>query len=222
MKEKLHWISGSPNSWRVLLLLEYKNIAFESLRIDPSVWKREESGFLALNRRGKVPVLEDGDLVLCESLAIMQYLDKKYPADKLFGSSAREIGLISQRISEVVHYIAEPMYLLSRHLMKGILHESLENNQNTADTIYSELSKVEQWLEEGNYFNGEKLAASDLYFYPIIAFLERISSIKEESKLINLKFLPLSEKLPKIKAWMQRIEEIPRFTKTIPPHWRGE
>ena len=42
--------------------------------------------FLALNPRGAVPVLVDGDLVLSQNQAILHYLDELYPNAKLFGS----------------------------------------------------------------------------------------------------------------------------------------
>ncbi|MCF6323627.1 MAG: glutathione S-transferase N-terminal domain-containing protein [Gammaproteobacteria bacterium] len=58
---KLHWISGSAYAWRVMLALSHKNIKYESQIIDAATWDREASGFLKLNPRGKVPVLEDGD-----------------------------------------------------------------------------------------------------------------------------------------------------------------
>jgi len=66
---KLHMISGSPNVWRVMLLLEYKELDYELLRIDPTTWDREQSGFYELNPRGKVPVLEDGEHLVYESIA---------------------------------------------------------------------------------------------------------------------------------------------------------
>jgi len=219
MKEKLHWISGSPNAWRVLLLLEYKNIDFDSIRIDPTNWDRVVSNFYSLNPHGKVPVLEDGDFVLYESLAIMQYLDSKYPVRKLFGNNPKETGVIGQRISELIHYAIEPMYLLSRNLIRGKTVEDVLGSNKLAEIIYEELEKIENWLQTNPYFSGETLSASDLYFYPVIAFLERVSS-KVETKTLELGFLPLNENFPKIKKWMQQIESISGFDKTIPPHWK--
>ena len=34
---------------------------------------------LAMNPRGRVPVLKDGDYVVFESLAVLYYLERKYP-----------------------------------------------------------------------------------------------------------------------------------------------
>ena len=46
----------------------------------------KSSEFLALNPRGAVPLLVDGDLVLSQNQAILHYLDERFPEAKLFGS----------------------------------------------------------------------------------------------------------------------------------------
>jgi len=45
---------------------------------------------LALNFRGRVPILKDGDYVVFESLAVLYYLDLKYPDPPIFGHSPEE------------------------------------------------------------------------------------------------------------------------------------
>ena len=44
---------------------------------------------LAMNFRGRLPVLRDDDYVVFESLAILYYLDQKYPDPPIFGRNAR-------------------------------------------------------------------------------------------------------------------------------------
>lgn len=41
--------------------------------------------YLALNPRGSVPLLQDGDWTLSQNIAILQYLNGRYPAARLFG-----------------------------------------------------------------------------------------------------------------------------------------
>ena len=43
---------------------------------------------LALNPRGQVPVLKDGDVVISESLATLEYLDEAYPDPSLVPKGA--------------------------------------------------------------------------------------------------------------------------------------
>ena len=45
---------------------------------------------MALNPRGQVPTLVDGDIVVCESLAALFYLEDAYPEHKLMPSGKKE------------------------------------------------------------------------------------------------------------------------------------
>jgi glutathione S-transferase len=102
---ELYWGSGSPFAWRVMLTLEVKRLTYQSTLLEFSKGEHKASGFLKLNPRGKVPVLKDDDLVLNESLAIIAYLDKKYPDPPLFGTSPQENGLIWRAIMETEAYL---------------------------------------------------------------------------------------------------------------------
>jgi glutathione S-transferase len=48
--------------------------------------------YLALNPRGEVPVLTDGDVVVHESIAIVAYLEGEFPEPALFGATSAETG----------------------------------------------------------------------------------------------------------------------------------
>ena len=81
----VYWGSGSPFAWRVLLALEHKRLPYVSHVLQFSKQEHKSPQMLALNPRGKVPVLKDGDYVCFESLAILYYLDLKYPEPPIFG-----------------------------------------------------------------------------------------------------------------------------------------
>jgi len=64
MAIELYWGSGSPFSWRVMLTLEVKGLAYESKLLEFSKGQNKSPAYLRLNPRGKVPTLKDGDFVL--------------------------------------------------------------------------------------------------------------------------------------------------------------
>src|ERR1700744_3724618 len=103
----LYWGSGSPFSWRVLLALEHKGLSYDSQLLHFNNQEHQSPHMLKLNPRGRVPVLKDGDYVVFESVAILYYLDLKYPQPPIFGSSAEEAGVIMRVICEFQSY-AEP------------------------------------------------------------------------------------------------------------------
>ena len=105
MALELYCGSGSPFAWRVMLTLEVKVPAYHSTLLEFSKDDHKAAGFLKLNPRGKVPLLKDDDFILNESLAIMAYLDKKYPEPPLFGTSPQETGLIWRAVMETEAYL---------------------------------------------------------------------------------------------------------------------
>lgn len=53
----------------------------------------------AIHPYGKIPAMRHGDFTLCESKAIVTYIDKAFPGPKLFPDDAKACGLIEQWVS---------------------------------------------------------------------------------------------------------------------------
>src|SRR5580698_5034753 len=104
MAIEVYWGSGSPYSWRVLLALEYKGLAYVGHQLQFSRQEHKSPQILALNFRGRVPILKDGDYVVFESVAILYYLDLKYPQPPIFGRTPEEAGVIMRVICEYQSY----------------------------------------------------------------------------------------------------------------------
>src|SRR5882672_11911306 len=101
----LYWGSGSPFAWRVLLALEHKRLPYESQLLHFDKQEQQSPQMLKMNPRGRVPVLKDGDYVVFESVAILYYLDLKYPQPPIFGLTPEEAGVIMRVICEYQAYI---------------------------------------------------------------------------------------------------------------------
>ena len=110
------WGSGSPYSWRVLLALEHKGLPYTSHLLSLDMQEHKSPHMLALNPRGRVPTLKDGDYVVFESLAILYYLDRKYPAKPLFGDSPEEGAVIMRVCCEYQAYIEPYLTRITRAL----------------------------------------------------------------------------------------------------------
>ena len=96
-----YWGSGSPACWRVALALEFKGLKYNSHLLHFDRQEHKSPQMLAMNFRGKLPVLRDNNYVVFESLAIVHYLDQKYPAPPIFGRNPEEAGVImrAERLS---------------------------------------------------------------------------------------------------------------------------
>jgi glutathione S-transferase len=73
-----HPLSGHAH--RVELFLSLLGLPFERVEVDLARGAQREPRFLALNPLGEVPVIEDGGVVVADSLAILVYLAARYDA----------------------------------------------------------------------------------------------------------------------------------------------
>ena len=81
----------SPISRRVWIALLEKALPFEPILVNLNGEQRKPK-FLALNPFQHVPVLVDGELRVLESVAIMDYLEAKYPEPSLMPQSPEAIA----------------------------------------------------------------------------------------------------------------------------------
>jgi glutathione S-transferase len=63
-------------------LLETAGADFEPVMVKLHKGEQQQEAFKAVNPRGQVPVLVDGDTVITQILAIVQYLDARFPEQR--------------------------------------------------------------------------------------------------------------------------------------------
>lgn len=113
---KLYYLQGAC-SLAVHIVLEWIDQDYESQSVSRDELKSTK--FLSLNPTGTVPVFQDGDLLLSQSTAILQYLAEKYPAANLLGSdltaraeTRRWLGLVNSDVHRVFGlFFAWPKYV---------------------------------------------------------------------------------------------------------------
>lgn len=83
-----YWRSGA--AWRVRIALALKGVAYAQVTHDLRTGAQKDPGFLALNPQGLVPALDIGEAVLIQSLAILEWLDERYPEPSLLPAGLNE------------------------------------------------------------------------------------------------------------------------------------
>jgi glutathione S-transferase len=216
---ELYWGSGSPFAWRVMLTLEVKGLAYQSKLLEFSKGDHKAAGFLKLNPRGKVPLLKDDDFILNESLAIMAYLDKKYPSPPLFGTSPQETGLIWRAVMETEAYLLSAGDKVIRPVFFGKGLDETAKIQQAAQAVRQELQRIDRELSGSAWLVGKQISAADISLFPLIQTILRAAG-KDAAKSLKLEFLPMADTFPNISGWVKRIEALPGYERTYPPHWR--
>lgn len=79
--DKVYGVSLSPFVRKVLLLLEYKGIAYEN---EPVMPFSKDLAFIRKSPLAKIPAYQDEYVTLCDSTVICQYLEDKYPQNPLY------------------------------------------------------------------------------------------------------------------------------------------
>ena len=207
--------SGSPFAWRVQLALEHKALPYELKMLSFSARDTLKPEFIALNPRHQVPVLVDGDFVLYESNAIVEYLDDAYPGRgaPLFPGDARQRALVRRLIEEIDNYFYQATSQVSTQAFWK-KPEEREPDKIAAGrkAVVDELALFTRAMR-GDFLAGP-LSAADFTLYPLVAGLWRA-----EMKLPDLDATGMLT--PELLAWKKRIEALPNFDKTIPPHWKA-
>jgi len=210
----LYYGSGSPFAWRAQLALEHKALPYELKVLSFAAGDTRKPEFVALNPRHRVPVLVDADFVLYESSAIIEYLDEAYPGRgaPLFPGDARTRAIIRRMIREVDEDFDKALDPLTTQAFSKKPEE--RDAKAIADARKAVVEELDLFSREmrGDYLAGP-LSAADHALYTLVAFVWR-----SEMKLPDLDANGMLT--PQLTQWKARIEALPYFDKTIPPHWR--
>jgi glutathione S-transferase len=215
MSLDFHHGQGSPFSWRVWLALELKSIPYNLKVLSFQAGDTRKPEFVAINPRHQVPTIVDDGFALWESTVILEYLDERFTqGPKLYPGDVRERARIRRIVREVEQYAyAQGIDRIVDELFwKGDAPPDAKVMEDSRKTLGEELEKMAQELS-GDYFAGSTMTAADITLYTVVAYVKRVTVRKPETALTKL--LPA-----KLGAWAKRIEALPFFDKTFPPHWK--
>lgn len=190
----------SPNSRRVWITLLEKGLEFElvEIKLDGDQFKPD---FLAINPFHHIPVLEDDGFNIVESLAILDYLEAKYPTPAMLPKDAKDLAIT--RMAQVVaaHELlpaATPLYPLMLDLPGGDL-EKIEQAQQKVATV---LKFFENLLDDRPYFGSQNITLAEVVAGSIIPWLPKVG-------------VSLND-YPKVSAWCDHLMARPAWQATNP------
>jgi glutathione S-transferase len=83
----------------------------------------------------------------------------------------------------------------------------------------SEARTIEARLSKSDWVVGESFSAVDMVIFPGFQLLRRALERPEARELAS-RFLPVEVNYPALGRWVQRVEALPGYDRTYPPHWR--
>ncbi len=190
----------SWNTRRVWIALLEKEIEFEEIRLQLN-GDQMEPDFLEVNPFHHAPALIDNNLKIIESLAILDYLEAKYPKPALLPTNPQDLAIV--RMVEMIsaNELAPAMAPLIAHMMAISKKEETELEKCRAK-ITTVLTFFSQHLDDNSYFTGESLTRADIVAGTIVPWLPSVR--------MNL------DDYPRLQAWCDRLSERPSWQKTEP------
>ncbi|CAD6566006.1 MAG: glutathione S- transferase, nitrogen catabolite repression regulator [Alectoria sarmentosa] len=191
----LHGHPG-PNPWKVSLLLDELNVPYTTkIYTTPEL---KQPAFLALNRNGMAPVIEDPNegLLLAESGAIMDYIIDRYDTEK---------RITFTTLPEQYHMKQWLQFQTTTQgpVLQGVFHWSfVESNPEAHASYVKHLRRVLQVLNDElagkDWLVGGKCSAADLSYVPFHSKLEFI--MRDAAPDVEKDF-------PNVDAWYKRMLE---------------
>ncbi|MCJ8057216.1 glutathione S-transferase family protein [Shinella curvata] len=195
---KLYDYILSPSCYKVRLMAALTGTTLDLRAVDfhPGLEHRGPE-LLALNPAGSIPILEDGDVLLTESSAMLVYLAAKAAPDWLAGSDAKEAARVQQWLSFSGR--------LTSSLGGARLHEMLLRpgdigalqSSGIAALRELELGLVEQAERGQKFLAADRPTVADIACFPYVALAPDGG--------VSL------DPYPAIRLWSRRLRSLPGF-----------
>lgn len=186
-----HPLSGHAH--RVELMLSLLKLEYQLVDVDLMTGAQKQPDFLAKNPFGQVPVLEDGDITLWDSNAILIYLAHTYGNDSWLPLDPVAEAKVTPWLAVAAGKIA---YGPAAARLVTIFGASLDH-QAAIDTANGLFAVMEKLLGRQTFLAGETPTIADIAAYSYIAHAP-------EGGVSLADF-------PAITAWLSRIEKLDGF-----------
>ena len=200
---RLYWHPFSIFPRRVRIALREKAVPYEEVEIDLPGGATRGVEFRRLNPFGHVPVLEDDGLVIYESLAILEYLEERFPSPALLPGDAAGRARTRQLMFASGDYFAAPLKRWLTRLFTPKETWDRADQERAVVELGEHLDVLEPMLAGREYLvDGFSLA--DVAYAPLVADLDAC-------RLDHL----LAER-PAVRAWVERLRARPSVRATSP------
>jgi len=190
---KLYDFELSGNAYRARLMLSLLGLKYDRVPVDLAQGEQRQPRFLALNPRGQVPTLDDGGVVVWDSLAVLVYLARKYGGEQWLPVDAEGMAEVMQWLAvmenECLYGLAKAR-VICKFKRPGNLEEAQLLGRKALDVFEQRLS-THAWLAL------DRATLADVGCFPYVA-------LAREGEI------PL-DGYPNVRKWIDRVKALPGF-----------
>lgn len=201
---KLYCSRLSPSTRRVLLAAFTLDIKLEEQALDLLKGEHKAPDYLALNPNGAIPTLVDGDFVLTESRAIMQYLAAQRPDQTLLPSDGKSRATVLSWLFWDAAQFSSPVATIGfEKVFKGMLGLGSPDTAKIDEALVSYrryAAVLESRLSSTQFVAGEALTLADQSIASTLMYATALE-------------LPLAE-TPSLQRWLKTLTTTPAWEKT--------
>ena len=192
---RLYRSALSGHAHRVELFLSLLGLPFELVDVDLAAGAHKRPDFLAMNPFGQVPVIQDGEVTLADSNAILVYLARRYAADveQWLPSDPMAAAHVQRWLSVAAGLLAfGPAYARVIQLFK-----SPASPDDAIARAHGLFKVMEQQLGQSAFLTCSTPTLADVANYSYVA--------RAPEGNVSL------ADYPQLRAWLARMEALPRF-----------
>jgi glutathione S-transferase len=160
---KLYHAPGAC-SFAAHMALEESGLAYEVTRVNLAEGEQRTPAYLAINPKGRVPALADGDFVVTEVPAILRYVSRISSGAALWPADPRD----DARCAEWLAWISSGVHVAYAHIRRAERYadsdagkaEVIAKGKVTARDIWEQ---VEQRVGSQTWIAGDSFSVADLY-----------------------------------------------------------
>lgn len=190
---KLYMTDVSGNSFKVRVLASMLGVSLEEIHVDWPSRQHKSPQFMAMNRRGQVPVMEIDGRILWDSTAHIVYLARRFGGEEWLPSDPLDMAEVMQWLAFAQNEVNYGLQRARGVLVYGARPETyepaMEDSRKALDLLTWHLQKGHDWLALG------RPTLADISVYPYV--------MRAPEAGIAL------ENYPEVSAWIGRCEALP-------------
>src|SRR5690554_5402280 len=191
-----YWRSSA--SYRARIALNYKQLDYNYIPVHliKEGGQQHKQAYRQLNPNGLVPTLVDGQVILHQSLAIIEYLEEIHPQPSLLPGNARKRGAIRALALDIASELQPLINLrVQQYLTQQLGADEQAKKAWLQHWFKQSFSAFERNLEEvsGNYCVGDEFSLADVCLVPQVYSAERFGIELDDYPLLNAIYARLLE-----------------------------